>query len=93
MGDLVATNAIVYGQRGDLTKAIDYLKAATELNPRLVDAWANLGNAYRMTARRLNSPDAEKYFELSAKCSKKLTELGFVHPNDVPQFTSAGRPQ
>ena len=86
LGDVVAINAITFGHRGELPKAIAYLKLATRLNPRLVDAWANLANANKMMAKRSNGPEAEKYRESAAQCAKRLEDLGFVHPIDVPQF-------
>jgi regulator of sirC expression with transglutaminase-like and TPR domain len=93
LGDLVATNGIRFGQQGQLAKAAAYLQLATQLNPKLVGAWANLVNVNRMIAKRSSGPEAKKYLEAAAKYSKKLNELGFVHPKDVPQFVSAGRPQ
>ncbi|MCG3204842.1 MAG: hypothetical protein KCHDKBKB_01559 [Elusimicrobia bacterium] len=91
LGDLVAVNGIWFGQRGQLSKAITYLEIATKLNPKLAGAWMNLANANRMMAKRSNGAEAEKYLAMAAECSKKLDELGFVHPKDVPQFNSARR--
>jgi len=58
----------------------------------LVGAWANLVIANKMMAKQSNGPEAEKYLKMAAKFSKKLSELGFVHPKYIPQFTSARRP-
>lgn len=91
LGNLVEINAIALGQRGELTKSISYLISATRLNPRLVSAWANLVNAYEIMAKRSSGSEAEKYRQLAEKYSMKLKELGFVHPKDVPQFTSKER--
>ncbi len=92
LGDLVEINAITLGQQGNLSKSIDYLKVATKLNPRLVSAWANLANANKMMAKRSSGLEAERHLEMAKKYSTTLDELGFVHPRDVPQFTSTGRP-
>jgi tetratricopeptide (TPR) repeat protein len=89
----MAINGIRFGQQGQLSKAISYLKLATKLNPRHVGAWANLVNVNKMMAKSSNSHEAEKYLKSAEKYSKKLDDLGFVHPKDVPQFTSAGRPK
>jgi len=93
LGDLVATNGIYFGQQGQLAKSVAYLKLATRLNPKLAGAWANLANANRMMANRSGGPEGKRYMEAAAEYSKKLDELGFVHPKDVPQFSSSGRPQ
>jgi hypothetical protein len=65
---------------------------ATRLNPKLVGAWANLVNANKMMAKRASGPEAKKCLETAAEYSKKLEELGFVYPKDVPQFASTGPP-
>lgn len=89
LGDLVEKNAVTWGQRGRLPKAIDYLNVATKLNPRLVSAWANLASAHKMMAKRASGPEAQKHLELAAKYAKKRDELGFVHPKDIPPFFAA----
>lgn len=57
VGDLVANNGIAFGQKGQLEKAITYLKLATRLNPRIIDGWANLVNAHKMLAKRSEGPN------------------------------------
>ncbi len=90
LGELTAINAIRFGQNGQMPRAITYLKLAAELNPRSIGAWANLTSVHRVMANRSNGTEAGKYLALAAKYSKKLDELGFVHPNDVPIAPSMG---
>jgi regulator of sirC expression with transglutaminase-like and TPR domain len=92
LGDLVANNAVRYGHQDQMPKAIAYLKAATELNPRDAGAWANSGSAYRAMAKRSSGRDAEKFLDAAAKCDTKLKELGFVAPWDVPLTPSMAGP-
>jgi hypothetical protein len=91
LGDLAVINGITFGRQGHSAKAAAYLELAARLNPRNAAAWSNLIIASKMMAKRPNGPDAKKYLELAAEGSKKLDELGFVHPRDIPQFTAAGR--
>ena len=92
-GDLVAVNGITFGQQGDTEKSIAYLRLATRLNPRNAAAWSNLIIAHKIAAKRSNGAEAKRNLDLAAKYSRKLDQLGFVHPKDVPQFTSTRRPQ
>lgn len=92
LADLVAINAITFAQRGDLMRAVRYLQRATRLNPRLVDAWANLENAYHTMAKRSSGSDKSTFLSKAATCARKLETLGFVDPKDVPPFSSEGRP-
>ncbi len=84
LGDLVSTNANRFGRKGQTHKAIMYYKLAIKLNPRCVEAWANLGTSYKMLAKQKKGREAKKHRKMSAKCAKRLDKLGFVHPYDVP---------
>ncbi len=92
LGDLVAINGIQFGELGQLQKAVAYLELAIQFNPKLVGAWMNLANANKLMARRSSERDAKKYLEMADICSKKLAELGFVDPKDVPEVAAGLRP-
>lgn len=91
IGDLVAINGITHGRRGLTEKSIVYLTAATKLNPANAAVWNNLIIAHKMMAKRSSEPEAKRNLDLAAKYAKKLDQLGFVHPKDIPQFTSTRR--
>lgn len=90
VADLLAINGVVLGRQGQIEKAIAYLQSATEINPRLVTAWASLGTVNMLMARQLPDSEAERYRIAADQCAQKLTELGFVHPYEVPQLSSSG---
>jgi regulator of sirC expression with transglutaminase-like and TPR domain len=90
LGSLVGHMAVRHAQSGNTDKAIAYLTVATKLNPRDVGAWANLVAINRMMAKRSSGAKAKKYFAMAVQCDKKLKELGFVAPWDVPLTPSMG---
>ena len=47
LGDLIAQNAIYWGQKGDVKRAMAYVKLAVKLNPRSADNHHYLGQIYK----------------------------------------------
>jgi len=92
LGQLIGLNGVTSAQRGQLTKAIAAPTCAAQLSPTFVNAWSNLAQAHKTMAKRSSGADAEKHRALAAHSSKKLKDLGFVHPKDVPPISYAGRP-
>ncbi len=84
LGDLVSTNGIRFAQKGQTFKAITYFKVAIKLNPRCVEAWANLRSCYNRVAKNQKGREVKRYRKMAANCTKRLDKLGFVHPYDVP---------
>lgn len=92
LGDLVAINGISFARQGNRAKAVAYLELATKLNPQNATAWGNLVFAYKMLAKHSDPQNAKKYVEMAVASSKKIDELGFVNPKNIPQNASTRRP-
>ena len=90
LGSLVGHMAVKHARSENMDKAIAYLTVATKLNSRDVGAWANLVAINRIMAKRSSGSEAKKYFAMAVQCDKKLKELGFVAPWDVPLTPSMG---
>ncbi len=57
--DAYFMKGMVIKETGDTSRAIGMFQSATKENPRLIDAWINLGQLHEA----LNDPDAIRYFD------------------------------
>jgi regulator of sirC expression with transglutaminase-like and TPR domain len=60
IADLVAHNAIYWGQKGDIQKAIRYLEKCIKVHPQSADIFKTLGGAYLVYSRQVKGNKAKK---------------------------------
>lgn len=78
VAELVMQNAILWGMRGDFTKAIDYLEKAIKVNPRSAEISKALGNVYLIYSRSHSGKTAGEYRAKAYLYLKKADDLGIT---------------
>lgn len=82
LGDLLASNAVSFGQRGDSDRAINYLETAIHLNPQFPDYYDLLRIGYLQKSKRVNDANLVAEYRGRAQMNLLMTEeLGFIRPN------------
>ncbi|GEM_PF-3321810 len=82
----------LYLELGETEDALTHLEAATEANPSMAMAWAQLGNAYLASGRPLSAIDAfNQALALAPDDPALLTNRGqaFMHIGDEAAFAKA----
>ncbi len=82
----------LYLELGEAEDAVTHLKAATEANPAMAMAWAQLGSAYLASGRPLSAIDAfDQALALAPNDPALLTNRGqaFMHIGDEAAFEKA----
>jgi len=59
----------VYARNGDLVKALEEFKLATQINPNYADAYHNMANTYQQMGQ---NDEAMKYYQIAAEINPKL---------------------
>lgn len=82
LGELLQTNAVTLGQRGQLDKAIHYMEKAVRLNPKSAPSYDNLRIGYVLKSKQAhavgNNDLAERYRNKAERAFIKAEELGYV---------------
>ena len=79
---LLETNAIAFGQRGQLDKAIHYLEKVVQIYPKSAPTYNSLRIAYIMKSKQAramsNDIVADAYREKAEQAFKRAEELGYT---------------
>lgn len=82
LGELLQTNAVTLGRRGQLDKAIHYMEKSAKLNPKSAPTFDNLRIAYVMKSKEAYEMRAfdlvNKYQEKAYQAFLRTKELGYV---------------
>lgn len=82
IADLFASNAVTFGQRGNIDRAIDYLENAVDLNPQFPDYYDLLRISYLKKSKRVSDPNHVAEYRSRAQINLLMTEkLGFTRPD------------